>query len=55
MTGLQYLTYIADIFDVDATTRQRRIGELAERLDLTAALGDRWAPTRTACAKSLCS
>ena len=40
MTGLQYLTYIADIFDVDATTRQRRIGELAERLDLTAALGD---------------
>lgn len=40
MTGLQYLTYIADIFDVGATTRQRRIGELAERLDLTAALGD---------------
>ena len=40
MTGLQYLSYIADIFDVDATTRQRRIGELAERLDLTAALGD---------------
>ena len=40
MTGLQYLTYIADIFDVDATTRQRRIGGLAERLDLTAALGD---------------
>lgn len=40
MTGLQYLSYIADIFDVDTTTRQRRIGELAERLDLTAALGD---------------
>ena len=40
MTGLQYLTYIADIFNVDATTRQRRIGELTERLDLTAALGD---------------
>ncbi len=40
MTGLQYLTFIADIFEVPAEARSRRITELAERLDLTAALGD---------------
>ena len=40
MTGLQYLTFMADIFEVSAADRQARITDLAERLDLTAALGD---------------
>ncbi len=40
MTGIQYLTFIADIFEVSADERAARITELAARLDLTAALGD---------------
>lgn len=39
MTGIQYLTFIADIFEVPAEARRRRIAELAERLELTDALG----------------
>ncbi len=39
MTGLQYLTYIADIFEVPAAARQARIAELSERLELTSDLG----------------
>ncbi|MDN0063205.1 ABC transporter ATP-binding protein [Collinsella ihumii] len=40
MTGMQYLTFMADIFRVPDDERTRRIGELAERLELTDALGD---------------
>lgn len=40
MTGMQYLTYMADIFEVPAGTRRERISELAERLELIDALGD---------------
>lgn len=39
MTGIQYLTFIADIFEVPAEARQRRIAKLAERLELADALG----------------
>ena len=40
MTGMQYLTYMADIFEMPATARRERIAALAERLELTDALGD---------------
>lgn len=40
MTGIQYLTYLADIFQVPADVRTERITELAERLELMGALGD---------------
>lgn len=40
MTGIQYLDFMADVFGVDAATRHARIAELAERLELTSALGD---------------
>lgn len=40
MTGIQYLTYLADIFQVPADVRTERIAELAERLELIGALGD---------------
>ena len=40
MTGMQYLTYMADIFEVPAAARRERISALAERLELTDALGD---------------
>ena len=40
MTGIQYLTYIADIFEVPAAARRERIATLAERLEITDALGD---------------
>lgn len=35
MTGIQYLTFIADIFGVESSVRQARIEVLAERLELT--------------------
>lgn len=38
MTGLQYLTFIADIFEVPVRDRQARIEEYARRLELTDAL-----------------
>lgn len=40
MTGEQYLAYIADIFEVPASARSKRIEELSERLNLTDALYD---------------
>ena len=38
MTGIQYLTFIADIFEVPVRERQARIEEYARRLELTDAL-----------------
>lgn len=40
MTGVAYLNYLADLFQVDAPTRRARIAGLTERLGLTEALGD---------------
>ena len=40
MTGIQYLTYIADIFEVSAEARSTRISELAERLEIAQDLGN---------------
>ena len=40
MTGMQYLAYLADIFEVPADQRARRIEELSHRLDLADALAD---------------
>ena len=35
MTGIKYLSFIADVFGVDAATRQARIREYAELFELT--------------------
>lgn len=40
LTGSQYLDLIADVFGVGTEERRRRAGELAERLELSDALGD---------------
>lgn len=40
MTGAQYLTYLADIFEVPASDRAERITALAERLNISDALTD---------------
>ena len=40
MTGIQYLTYLADLFRVPVDARRTRITDLADRLELTDALGD---------------
>lgn len=39
MTGIGYLNFIADIFDIDSKTRKERINELADRFELTNDLG----------------
>jgi len=40
LTGIQYLNFIADIFEVPAKTRQSRIEKYAEAFGITASLGD---------------
>lgn len=40
LTGIQYLNFIADVFDIDANTREDRIKDYAGKLELTDALGD---------------
>lgn len=40
LTGIQYLDYIADIFEVPAAVRRERIEHYADKLALTSALGD---------------
>ena len=40
LTGIQYLNFIADIFEVSAEVRQSRIEKYAEAFDITASLGD---------------
>ncbi|MBO2515847.1 MAG: ABC transporter ATP-binding protein [Clostridiales bacterium] len=39
MTGVKYLNFVADIYGVDAGTRQQRIREYADLFELTDALG----------------
>ena len=40
LTGIQYLQFVADIYNVSAKDREVRIAELAERFEITGALGD---------------
>ncbi len=40
LTGIQYLNFIADIFDVDVNTRRERIQKYADAFEITEALGD---------------
>lgn len=40
LTGIQYLNFIADIFEVSAEVRQSRIEKYADAFDITASLGD---------------
>lgn len=40
LKGIEYLNFIADIYNVDAATRKQRIRELAERFDMESVLSD---------------
>ena len=40
LTGIQYLNFIADIFGVDTATRNERINDYADKLEITDALGE---------------
>ncbi|WJH36714.1 ABC transporter ATP-binding protein [Paenibacillus sp. CC-CFT747] len=40
LKGLEYLTFMADMYDVPKEVRKERIESLAERFDMTTALGD---------------
>lgn len=40
LTGIQYLSFIADIFNVSKLEREERIADYAGQLELTASLGD---------------
>ncbi len=40
MTGIQYLNFIADVFNIDVKTREARIKKYADLFELTSALGD---------------
>jgi ABC-2 type transport system ATP-binding protein len=41
LKGLEYLKFMGDIYEVDAKKRREIIGSLAERFDMTKALGDK--------------
>lgn len=40
MTGIQYLNFIADVFNIDVKTREERIKKYADLFEITSALGD---------------
>ena len=40
LTGIQYLNFVADVFDIDADVREARIKDYGDRLEITEALGD---------------
>ena len=40
LTGIQYLNFVGDIFEVSAGEREARIREYADQLEITGALGD---------------
>ncbi len=40
LTGIQYLNFIADIFDIDSEVRLKRIKEYADKLEITGELGN---------------
>jgi ABC-2 type transport system ATP-binding protein len=40
LTGIQYLNFIADVFDIDEATRAQRIQKYGDMFEITEALGD---------------
>ena len=40
LTGIQYLQFVADIYNVSAAEREKKVADLAERFEITDALGD---------------
>lgn len=40
LTGIQYLNFVADIFEIDQKTREQRIAKYSDIFDITQALGD---------------
>ena len=42
LTGIQYLDFIADIFQIPSAVRTERIGEYAEQFGITESLGLLW-------------
>lgn len=40
LTGIQYLNFVADIFGLDKSTREKRIWEYADRFEISSALGE---------------
>ena len=40
LTGIQYLNFIADVFDIDSEKRQQRIQTYGDMFEITDALGD---------------
>ena len=40
LTGIQYLQFVADIYNVSAAEREEKIADLAERFEITDSLGD---------------
>lgn len=40
MTGIQYLNFVADIFDISANDRQNRIEKYGNAFEITSSLGD---------------
>lgn len=40
LTGIQYLNFVADVFDLSAEEREERIREYADLFEITSALGD---------------
>ena len=40
MTGIQYLQFVADIYNVSASEREQKINEYADKFEITGSLGD---------------
>lgn len=40
LTGIQYLNFIADVFNIDAKVREERIKKYADEFEITSSLGD---------------
>jgi len=40
LTGIQYLNFVADVFEIDEQEREQKIREYGDRLEITSALGD---------------
>ena len=40
LTGIQYLNFVADVFEIEASVREERIGKYAGMLEIMDALGD---------------
>lgn len=40
LTGIQYLNFVADAYDISAEDREKRIKDFGDRFEITASLGD---------------